>query len=290
MELRQAGEQATLQEQQQALLCLLGEFDRLCSALNIPYFLFAGTLLGAVRHQGFIPWDDDADVLMLREDYERFLQEAPALLDRENFFLQGEFSEHWPMFFSKLRLNGTTCLEKHHPKDKQCHQGLYLDIFPCDNARKSKLGRYVQFAASKVVIAKGLDKRGYEAGFKKKVFMFLCRFLPKGLFFRITKGPKKRGSFVHSFLGAASKFSKNIYPAECFAQGIKLPFEGEIFSAPKDYDRLLTIVYGDYMTLPSEEERKCKSHSILVDLTRSYEHYEHYRDGMKFDILTRSIR
>lgn len=290
MELKQVGKTATLQEQQQALFCLLREFDRLCRALELPYFLFAGTLLGAVRHQGFIPWDDDVDVLMLREDYERFLKEAPALLNTEDFFLQGEFSEHWPMFFSKLRLNGTACLEKHHPKDKACHQGLYLDVFPCDNARESKLGRYLQFAASKVVIAKGLDKRGYEAGFNKKAFMLLCRCLPRGLFFRITKGPKKQGSFVHSFFGAASKFSKNVYSADCFRERIDLIFEGEKFSAPKEYDRLLTIVYGDYMTLPTEEERKCKSHSILVDLTQSYEAYEHYRDGMQFDILTRSIR
>lgn len=93
---------------QQALHTLLVEFDRVCRALEIPYVLYAGTLLGAVRHQGFIPWDDDLDVLMLREDYDRFLREAPGVLDTETFFLQKEFSDHWPLFFSKLRLNGTT--------------------------------------------------------------------------------------------------------------------------------------------------------------------------------------
>ena len=66
---------------QKALLTLLQEFDRVCKALDIPYVLFAGTMLGAVRHQGFIPWDDDLDVMMLRPDYERFLREAEALLE-----------------------------------------------------------------------------------------------------------------------------------------------------------------------------------------------------------------
>lgn len=290
LKLAQAGERATLQEQQQALYLILEEFDRVCGLLQLPYVLFAGTLIGAVRHQGFVPWDDDIDVLMLREDYERFLEQAPALLDGKHFFLQKEFSPHWPLFFSKLRLNGTTCLETYHPKDKKSHQGLYMDIFPCDNARESKLGQYLQFASSKVVIAKGLDRRGYEASFKKKVFMLLCRLLPGKPFFRFVKGPRKQGSYVHSFFGAASKFSKNIYPSIFFRERVLLPFERGQFPAPKDYDRLLTIVYGDYMALPAEGERRCKRHSILVDLTRSYEHYEHYRDGMKFDALTRSIR
>ena len=87
-ELTQEGELATLQEHQRALYCLLQEFDRVCRKLNISYFLFAGTLLGAVRHQGFVPWDDDLDILMKRKDYERFLKEAPAQLDQKRFYLQ----------------------------------------------------------------------------------------------------------------------------------------------------------------------------------------------------------
>ena len=174
---------SSIKEHQQALFRLLCEFDRVCRALDVPYTLFAGTLLGAVRHGGFIPWDDDLDVIMLREDYERFLARANEVLDREKFFLQAEFSEHWPMFFSKLRLNGTTCLEKFHPKGPEMHQGVYIDIFPCDNACKTRLGRIFQFCCSKVIIAKGLDARGYsnDKGLKKP-FMRLCRLLPMAPF------------------------------------------------------------------------------------------------------------
>ena len=282
---------ASVQEHQNALYLLLQEFDRVCKALEIPYFLFAGTLLGAVRHHGFIPWDDDLDVLLLREDYERFLSEAPALLGTEQFFLQKEFSEHWPMFFSKLRLNGTTCLEKYHPKDPAAHQGVYLDIFPCDTAYSSAFARKLQFACSKVVVAKGLEKRGYSTESRmKKLFMTACRLLPNGFFLRFVKGPKKKTAFVHSFLGGASKYQRSVYPAECFEQSVCLTFESGTFPVPEQYDTLLRILYDDYMRIPEEEERSIKQHALLVDLTRSYECYDGWRDNMEFTAPTRSIR
>lgn len=289
--LKQDGQTATLREHQNALYLLLQEFDRVCKKLNITYFLFAGTLLGAVRHKGFIPWDDDLDVLMPREDYRRLLREGPGVLDTERFFLQGEFSEHFPMFFSKLRLNGTTCLEKYFPKDPLIHQGVYMDIFPCDNAYGSKAGRLLQFAASKVVIAKGLYAEGYDTdSILKKVFMTLCRCLPMKPFHRIVTGPKETKKQVHCYLGGARRMGKSTFPASAFAKTVAIPFAQGTYSAPEGYARVLEILYGDYMTIPPEADRKCKEHSILVDLTRSYEHYKTYRDGMKFEVHTRSIR
>lgn len=282
---------ATLREHQLALCTLLKEFDRVCRKLDIPYVLFAGTLLGAVRHEGFIPWDDDLDVMMLRADYDRFLREAPAVLDAEEFYLQGEFSEHWPMFFSKLRLNGTTCLEKFHPRDPLIHQGVYIDIFPCDNARNSRWGRKLQFAASKFVIAKSLYTRGYDTNsWKKKQFMAICRWLPSGIFLRMVKGGKEDSRLVHSFLGGASVYEKNIFERSFFQKRATLLFEGEFYPVPCDYEALLNVLYGDYVKLPEPEERLVKKHAILVDLEQSYEYYAHYRDDMVFDVHTRSIR
>jgi len=282
---------ATLAEHQEAMKRLLTEFDRVCKVLNIPYVLFAGTLLGAVRHQGFIPWDDDLDVLMLREDYDRFLKEAPAVLDTDTFYLQQEFSEHWPLFFSKLRLNGTTCLEKYHPKDPAVHQGIYMDIFPCDDARKTDLGRKLQFAASKVVIAKALDKRGYATDSKKKrCFMALCRLLPRKPFLWLVKTGAKNGDTVHSFFAAAKSYDKNIYPRRYFTQRTEAAFAGRSYPVPADYDGLLREIYGDYMQLPPPEQRVCKQHAILVDTRQSYEMYADYRDGMTVEVFTESIR
>ena len=280
-----------LEDHQKALYSLLCEFDRVCRKLDIPYFLFAGTLLGAVRHKGFIPWDDDLDVLMMRKDYERFLKEAPEILDQEKFYLQGEFSRHWPMFFSKLRLNGTTCLEKYRPKDPMMHQGVYMDIFPCDNGCNSLLGRKIQFCCSKVVIAKGLDREGYiTKNKKKKLIMLLSRILPGRVFHRVVKGPAKTGRYVHCFLGAASKFSKSVFHSSYFANRVQLPFMDGEFSGPAGYDKVLETLYGDYMRIPTPAEQQCKKHAILVDLHRCYEYYRTYRDGMDIETDTRSIR
>lgn len=284
-------ESATLQEHQRALLLLLSEFDRVCKKLNIPYVLFAGTLLGAVRHKGFIPWDDDLDIMMLRSDYDRFLSEANAVLDNGRFYLQKEFSEHWPMFFSKLRLNGTACLEKYHPKDNECHQGVYIDLFPCDDAAKTSFGRKIQFFSSKIVIAKSLYRRGYETdNKKKKFFMCICRILPVKPFLYLTRKGRRDGHLVHSFLGGASGFTKSIYPRRCFIERCEVSFEGNMYPVPIDSDNVLTTLYGDYMRIPPVEERDIKKHAIMVDLNNSYEEYTEYRNGMNFDILTRSIR
>jgi len=280
-----------LQAHQQALIKLLKEFDRVCRSLSIPYVLFAGTMLGAVRHQGFIPWDDDLDVLMLREDYERFLLEAETVLDRKTFFLQKEFSEHWPMFFSKLRLNNTTCIEKFHPKDLLIHQGIYMDIFPCDRAADSNFGRKLQFLASKVVIAKSLDARGYDTDSKiKKLFMKVCKYLPAAPFIWYTKTGNKHSGMRHSFFAAASCYEKNVYPESYFTNTVDADFEDGKYQISACFDNLLRQLYGDYMRIPLPEERTCKQHAILIDTDRSYEEYLHYHDGMHFDVYTRSIR
>lgn len=283
--------QASLRQHQQALYELLGEFDRVCKQLQIPYVLFAGTLLGAVRHQGIIPWDDDLDVMMLRSDYARFLKAAGDVLNQEKYFLQKEFSPHWPMFFSKLRLNGTACLEKYHPKDEDTHQGVYMDIFPCDDARPTKLGRLLQFAASKVVIAKALDQRGYDTDSKaKRVFMGACRLLPMKPFVWLTQRGKPGGKLVHGFLGGAHGFSRSVYERSWFEDRCSGAFEKGQYPIPRQYDAVLRGLYGDYLRLPPPEERKVKQHALLVDLDHSWEDYRGYRDNMKFDVYTRSIR
>ena len=88
---------------QEMLLQILREFDRICRKHKIQYMLFAGSAIGAARHKGFIPWDDDIDVAMLRPEYERFMAVAQSELDEKIYYLQKEFSAHWPIFFSKLR-------------------------------------------------------------------------------------------------------------------------------------------------------------------------------------------
>lgn len=282
---------STLQEHQQALYELLCAFDEVCRKHDLHYMLFAGSALGAVRHQGFIPWDDDLDVVMLRPEYERFLKIAPSELD-DRFFVQKEFGQHWPMFFSKLRLNGTTCLERYIPRDMQTHQGVYMDIFPCDNLADGKWMRKLQFYASKIVIAKALARRGYLTdGLNKKLFMAVCKLFHGRFLWKFVKREKDGdSSCVHTFFAAASKYEKNIYPRAWFSETVELPFQNGTFPVSAHYHELLTAVYGEYMVLPPVEARGCKVHAELVDLNKPYTEYRDWYRTAQFKEYSRSIR
>jgi len=222
---------ASLKEHQEVLFELLQAFDAVCRKHQIKYMLFAGTALGAVRHQGFIPWDDDLDVVMLRPEYDRFMKIAEGELDLQKYFLQKEFSEHYPMFFSKLRKNNTTCFERFIPKDSMTHQGIYIDIFPCDNLSDNRILRKIQFYASKIVISKSLDRRGYRTNnIFKKVFMLLCRLIPMN-FIRdfVQLKSAKTTAKVHTFFGASARYEKNVYPRCWLEKVMDMPFENSQF-------------------------------------------------------------
>ncbi len=282
----------TLREHQAALYELLCEFDRICKKHDIRYTLFAGTLLGAVRHGGFIPWDDDADVLMLREDYARFLEVAQKETDAVRFFVQKEHSPHWPMFFSKLRLQGTSCIEKYIPKDFKTHMGVYIDIFPCDCASDCTLMRKCQYYASKIIVAKSLGRRGYVTNSnKKKLFIAVSRIFPMKLMRAIVlRSHKKENKLVHSFLSAGREYEKNVFPRAWLEETCPMFFENQEFMVTKHYEELLTMLYGDYMVLPKETDRVCKAHAVIVDLENSFETYAEYQRTMEIADYTRSIR
>lgn len=285
-------EKCALNEHQQCLLSMLRDLDEVCAKHKIAYQLFAGTALGAVRHQGFISWDDDLDIIMLRRNYERFFQVASAELDTQKYYVQTEFGEHWPMQFSKLRLNGTTCIERYHVRDPAMHQGVYIDIFPCDNLADNPVIRKLQFAVSKVVIAKSLYARGYEtSSTAKKLFLQICRLLPQKPFWRFCIREKDAGShMVHSFFGCGTRYEKNIFPRAWMEESVALPFEGYQFPVSAHWDALLTRLYGDYHRLPPENERECKVHAAILDLHHSYETHLSEQRTMKIDTYTRSIR
>ncbi len=281
-----------LTDHQTMLLEMLKDLDEVCTAHQISYLLFSGTMLGAVRHGGFIPWDDDIDVVLLRKDYERFLDAAEQSLDSEKYYVQREFSTHWPMQFSKLRRNGTTCIEKFHPKDEQIHQGVYLDIFPCDNLSTNAIIRGLQYLASRVVVAKALFARGYETrSLLKKCFIQVCRLIPRNALWRFAVRKRETASKrVHTFFGAGSKYRKNVFPREWFSDTVRMQFEDAFFPVSAHYDAFLRCLYGNYMELPNEQERRCKEHVAILDLERPYTEYLEEQRWMEFEVLTRSIR
>lgn len=281
-----------LSAHQALLLEMLKDFDAVCRRHHISYQLFAGTALGAARHQGFVPWDDDVDVLLMRSEYERFFREAAGEFDPALYYVQQEHGPHWPMAFSKLRRNNTTCIEKYHPKDPQIHQGVYIDIFPCDSLSDRPAMRRLQFAASRAIVAKALYARGYEtdsAG--KKLFMQICRPLPRHILEDVCmRRGKTQTDMVQTFLAAGRKYEKNIFPRAWVEETVDIRFEDADFPISAHYDALLTRLYGDWRTPPSPAERKCKEHVAILDLEHPYtEHLEEQR-AMEIETYTRSIR
>ena len=140
-----------------------------------------------------------------------------------------------------------------HPKDPLIHQGVYIDIFPCDNLSDRPLMRKLQFAASKIVIAKALYARGYETNsFVKKLFMQLCRVLPREKLERFCANRDDvHTSMCHTFFAAGKKYGKNIFPRAWFEETVELPFEDGAFPVSAHYDALLSRLYGDCLLYTS---------------------------------------
>lgn len=134
-----------LQKMHSLHLMLADELKRICEAHNIKYFMIAGTLLGAVRHKGFIPWDDDMDFGMMREDFEKFLAVAEADLDSDKIYLQSERNtEYYAFNYAKLRLKNTSVIEE-YSSAVDIDKGIYIDIFPMDAVADNKLQSFLQY-------------------------------------------------------------------------------------------------------------------------------------------------
>lgn len=261
---------------QECSLELLKEFIKVCEKLNLTYYLIAGTLLGAVRHKGFIPWDDDIDVGMPRKDYEIFLSKAQDMLPK-NYFLQTfKTDPEWPANFAKIRNNNTTFIET-SVKNRKINHGIYIDIFPLDFYPKTqkeinkfnRKNKYYRMAISKSFYIEK-DKRSWK--------MFIVRLLT--LFMPIKTALKKREKLITSnkddnylvnYSGAWGE--REITPSIWYGEGVDLEFEGLKIKVPSDYKAWLTQVYGDYMQLPPIEKRVTHHFTEVIDLDKSYKEY-----------------
>lgn len=260
---------------QLVLLEMLIQIDEICQKNNIKYSLSSGTVLGAVRHKGFIPWDDDLDLMFMRDEYEKFLRIPQEEFTSRGLTLQKEYDKTWPLTFSKVRKNNTTYIERRLDVLEGAHLGVYIDIFPVDNLSDNSVYATMQWHIFHLLAAKCLGKRGYKTNLLKKKFaMSISRFLPVEPMLKFVKNERDTDTKnVHSFLGAAVVREKTIYPRNLFESYTEIDFEGKMFPVISGYKEYLEITYGDYMTLPSEEERQAALHAEVVDLNTSYEVY-----------------
>lgn len=251
-------------------------FIDVCRRLDLRYYVLGGTMLGAVRHQGFIPWDDDIDVGMPREDYEIFLHRAQELLPDHIFLQTHDTDPEYPANFAKLRNSQTTFIES-GLQYRNINHGIYIDIFPLDfYPDKGQLLFRAKNMLLKMRITDALSPGNERMKTKTKAVRLLSRFLYPS----IPSAIKKRdvlfksvteGTRIANHCGAW--LSKEIVPAQWYGEGVILPFEGLEVRAPSDYHAWLTQVYGDYMQLPPEEKRVGHHYLEAFDPDKSYTYY-----------------
>ena len=240
---------------------LLREVDRICRKLGIRYQIIAGTLLGAVRHGGFIPWDDDADVAFLRDEYEKFRAACEIDLDMSRFHFQDHGNTpgyRWG--YGKLRRKDTEFIrldQEHMPYE----QGICIDIFPIDNVPNNKILRKIHcfkcFLYRKTFWsevgrreAKGITRFVYAALRKipaSRLYQSFDRFVEKS---------NRHESEWARILTYPTPTKDHGYPRQWARKTAEYTFEGVNLYGVAEYDEYLRFKYGNYMTLPPENERK----------------------------------
>lgn len=258
---------------------ILDVFHRVCTKNNLKYSLAYGTLLGAVRHGGFIPWDDDIDIMMPREDYEKLLQvwsrEATDGYILQNYNTDDDYTNN----FAKIRKNHTTFIQTEEEKTKSYHKGIFIDIFPGDRVPNGKIKGLVQYMACAVNL---LYSRGYTSGAggimgkAERLLLSVKSDTRKSWRTKaesIIRGWNKQSNTPYIF-ACTIECCKKYYPSDMFDEMSYITFQGKQYLAVKDVDTVLTIEYGDYMQLPPENERKWKHHPVLIDFERNYEEIE----------------
>lgn len=263
---------------------LLQKLDEVCKKYNLTYFVEYGTLLGTIRHQGFIPWDDDIDVIMFRKDYEKFQEIAPQEFSDPYFFQNSYTDLLLNTFFSKIRNSQTTAIE-FPDADPKFNQGIFIDIFPYDDVPDG-----INFSPNILDIQSDIWLTIMRPDDVKQYLENGAQFtLPADILYDLLNLPVKQRlqqfeAFNLSHSGSSKKV--NLITSEMFhgtpsrnrewySEVIYLPFEYITVPVPADYDQVLKCIYGDYHVFI----QNCSSHEgIFFDPDKPYSYYMDNRD------------
>lgn len=258
-----------LRQLQLIQLEMLEEVDRICKKCNIKYNIIAGTLLGAIRHGGYIPWDDDADVALFRPEYEKFRIACKTELDKTKFVFQDHRNtKGYRWGYGKLRRKGTLFLREHQ-EHMPYMQGIFIDIFPLDGVPDNYILRSIKnfecFCVRKILWSK-VGKIAEKNFWRRKAYKLLDK-IPKRYVFRyyhimIHRGNEKKTRMVRILMFPTPNNEYGYY-RNWYEFSVDTVFEGKVFQGIKDYDSYLSFKFGDYMELPPVEKRKAHPVSAI---------------------------
>lgn len=270
------GKKITLEEMKKIEVDIMKQIDKICRENNLKYSLMDGSLIGAVRHNGFIPWDDDIDVGMLRKDYEKFIVCCNHELNNDFAFYNYNNSNDYPHPFGKLKIKNTQYVESMSVSSDMNHE-IFIDIFPYDNSPKS----YIKCFFHKIHIK-----------FYRKILLLKCKFdiIGNSLLKRIIYLPLVLLSKIFSYkfcvakldkisrkynnidsdyvvnIGGSYSYNKERLPKEWIINLIEHRFEDDIYHISKYYHEQLKHTYGDYMALPPIEKRFGRHEIVKIEL------------------------
>lgn len=255
-------DQKILDKLHQTELEIMDEFVRICDKYNLEYFLTGGTMLGAIRHQGFIPWDDDIDVGMLRKDYDLFIKYAKEELDNKYYLDCFETNKDYYLPFAKIKKNNTIFDEEdnHHLNN---HKGIFIDIIPFENANKSD--SFTQKIQA-ILVRNITDTMFYKKKIRKlknsrhPLFVLILSIIPNKQLMKIQKRISKlnknnNSEYVVALAGTYS-YKKETMKREIFVPSKKINFENKEYFGMNNPDAYLTKIFGNYMELPPKEKRR----------------------------------
>jgi lipopolysaccharide cholinephosphotransferase len=257
-----------------------------CEEHNIDYCLMGGSALGAKRHGGFIPWDDDLDIFMTPDNYEKFREVFYREGNTKRFYLQeyGKCNSGY-VTVPKLRMNDTTYIEE-LTKDWNIHQGIFVDIFILHSCPNNKIKQLWQCFWAKCAVVKGMSMRGYnrQTGLKKAL-LAMSKILPKKLMVdfalkQVYRFRNCESDYLCNFLGKAV-YKKGLYRKKWFENNQNIAFEKIELKVPGGLHEFLSERFGDYMIPPTEDRIKWEQHALEWNTTCSLSKCVDYSDEFK---------
>lgn len=259
---------------QNKLLAIMEVFHEACMKNNLSYYMLGGTMLGAVRHQGFIPWDDDIDVGMSRSDYEKLINLPNSAWPEELIIKTPHNSNDFVLPFSKIMNKNTTLIEKRN--DEEVVGGIFIDVFPIDGAGSSMFqakAKYMLFAIKRRLISYNLEVKAKDNFIERLIQKQAKHIEVKNLYASLEKTMKKDSfqdsKIVGNYAGAWGV--KEFMPKNVLGKPKLYQFENHKFYGVNKADEYLTSLYGDYMKLPPKDKRKSNHTIVELDLDKSYE-------------------
>lgn len=268
----------SVKDVQSKILEVMKYIDKLCRENDIEYFIMGGTALGAVRHGGFIPWDDDLDIFMKPSEYKKFKEVFEK--DNSELFVLQEWREtpHY-LEYAKVRMNGTTFIEENFKDKKDMHHGIYVDIMILHKAPNKKRKLKSLYFKAKYITLHAISKRNWKPKTtSQKLIQFIHRLMPnkwliKRFYKHLYKYEDLKDDYVYIYWITPAKYHQGIFEAEAFDHTEEILFEDISLLGPTNIKRYLELRYGNYMKLPSEEQQKEAVHAMIYDTEKDYKEY-----------------